>query len=374
VEYTDSGVRQIPAPLWEPQNHCSRGVHNQATAWGGRERRPALASPTEHSLVIYIPAYAKLNLALAVVGRRPDGRHDLRSVVVRLDWHDLVGARWEVGAGTSDGVLSGPAGTPEVMSPVWLEVTGQAAGEAPSGADNLMHRAARVLMQQRPRGPVRLHLEKVLPAAAGLGGGSADAAAVIRLLSAPGLPAMPPGGAGVRSPDRPSAGDDRRPLTEAELIRLADSVGSDVPACLAGGGLLVGGAGERLEPLTHRVLHIAVAVAGRSSTSVTFATLSPGEWRGPGRPEELARRLAAGETPPDELCGSDLEEAACRANPELDARLRHLRAGAGPTRWHLTGSGGGCFALAASPAEAGALAKAAQRLGYPARACRTVVA
>ena len=43
--------------------------------------------------MIFEPAYAKLNLALSVIGRRPDGRHDLRSVVVRLDWHDLVGAR-----------------------------------------------------------------------------------------------------------------------------------------------------------------------------------------------------------------------------------------------------------------------------------------
>ena len=42
--------------------------------------------------MIFVPAYAKLNLALSVIGRRPDGRHDLRSVVVRLDWHDLVGA------------------------------------------------------------------------------------------------------------------------------------------------------------------------------------------------------------------------------------------------------------------------------------------
>ncbi|MGA2283760.1 MAG: 4-(cytidine 5'-diphospho)-2-C-methyl-D-erythritol kinase [Candidatus Dormibacteria bacterium] len=283
--------------------------------------------------MIFQPAYAKLNLALSVVGRRPDGRHDLRSVVVRLDWHDLVGVRLMPADGHAD---------------IRLDVSGPAAAEVPA-ADNLVLRAARAVLHRHPGSAVRLCLEKRLPVAAGLGGGSADAAAVLLLLGGPSVIGWDP-----------------------DWLRLADALGSDVPACLAGGGLLVGGAGERLEPLSHPPLHLAVAVAGRSGTASTFAALTPAEWRGSDRPEALARLLANGRPAPPELCGSDLEAAACRAHPELAAEIARLRAGMPGTRWHLTGSGGAVFALAATPIEAESLAAAARDLGMPARACRTV--
>ncbi len=285
--------------------------------------------------MIYAPAYAKLNLALSVVGRRPDGRHDLRSVVVRLDWHDLLG------------VALIPA---EAGPPLALAVSGPAAAEVPE-ADNLVLRAARAVLDRHPGQAVRLALEKRLPAAAGLGGGSADAGTVLRLL----------GGVGAAAPD-------------PDLLRLADGLGSDVPAGLFGGGLLVGGAGERLEPLTHPPLHLAVAVAGRSGTGATFAALTPAEWRGPERPEALARLLRAGAAADPALCGSDLEPAASRAHPQLAAGIDRLRAAMPETAWHLTGSGGALFALAASEVEASSIAASARRLGFPARACRTVAA
>jgi len=283
--------------------------------------------------MIFIPAYAKLNLALSVVGRLPDGRHDLRSVVVRLDWHDLVGIE-VAGEGTEIRVI----------------VSGPAAAEVPV-EDNLVLRAARSVLPGRPEGGIRLWLEKRLPAAAGLGGGSADAAAVLRLL----------GGA---------AGS----VWEPGMLRLADTLGSDVPACLAGGSLLVGGAGESLEPILHPPLDLAVAVAGHSSTAATFAALTPDEWRGPERPETLAVLLAEGRPLASELCGSDLEAAACRAHPDLAAGLLRLRGALPGTAWHLTGSGGAVFALAAGPSEAEAVAARARDLGFAARACRTVAA
>jgi len=294
-----------------------------------RDRRPG---PGPHP-VLHVPAYAKLNLALSVVGRRPDGRHDLRSVIVRLDWHDLVGIRLV------------PAEPP---ADARLAVSGPAAGEVPA-ADNLVLRAARALLARHPGCSIHVCLDKRLPAAAGLGGGSADAAAVLRLLA---------GG--------PGAGPD------PDLFGLADALGSDVPACLAGGSLLVGGAGERLESLHHRPLHLAVAVAGRSGTGDTFAALTPVEWRGPERPEALARLLAQGRSADPELCGSDLEGAACRAQPELAAGLARLRGAIPETRWHLTGSGGAAFALASGAGEAERLAAGARAQGFAARACRTV--
>lgn len=289
------------------------------------------------SRVIYIPAYAKLNLALSVVGRRLDGRHDLRSVVVHLDWHDLVGVER----------------TPPGSEPV-LAVSGPRAADAPSDQSNLAARAAAAVVGGPAAPGVRITLDKRLPVAAGLGGGSADAAAVLRLLAAPG-----PAGEGAGA---------------ASLLAVADALGSDVPACLAGGSLLVGGAGESLERLEHREAHLAVAVAGRSSTAATFAALDPAEWRGPRRPEDLARRLDAGGPPDPSLCGSDLEPAACRANPALEAGLARLRAAAPVAVWHLTGSGGACFALASGPEQARHLAAAASAAGFPARACRTVAA
>jgi 4-diphosphocytidyl-2-C-methyl-D-erythritol kinase len=281
--------------------------------------------------MIHIPAYAKLNLALSVLGRRPDGRHDLRSVVVRLDWHDLVGLEAR-GQGTD----------------IEMIVSGPAAAEVPA-EDNLVLRAARSVLPGHREGAIRLWLEKRLPAAAGLGGGSADAAAVLRLLGGAGGSGWEPG-----------------------MLRLADTLGSDVPACLAGGSLLVGGAGENLEPLFHPPLDLAVAVAGRSGTAATFAALTPDEWHGPERPEALAALLAQGRPVAPELCGSDLEAAACRAHPDLAAGLLRLRGALPGIAWHLTGSGGAVFALAAGPSEADAVAAHARELGFAARACRTV--
>jgi 4-diphosphocytidyl-2-C-methyl-D-erythritol kinase len=285
--------------------------------------------------MLFLPAYAKLNLALCVVGRRPDGRHDLRSVVVRLDWHDLVGVASLADAGE-----------------VRLRVTGPEAAAAPPAPSNLAARAATALLAERPGAGLLVHLEKRLPAAAGLGGGSADAAAVLQILI-----------------DQGSA-----TVSFERLAGLADALGSDVPGCLAGGGLLVGGAGERLERIDHRPLHLAVALAGRSGTPETFAALRPEEWRGPARAEELARLLCAGRLPTPELCGSDLEAAACRSHPDLAGELDRLRRGVPRAVWHLTGSGGACFALAADHREAAALARSAASLGFPARACRTVAA
>jgi 4-diphosphocytidyl-2-C-methyl-D-erythritol kinase len=308
--------------------------------------------------MIFAPAHAKLNLALSVVGRRPDGRHDLRSVVVRLDWHDLVG----VAMGPCPGGLPAAEGGAGIR----LTVAGPAAVDAPPGQDNLAARAAAAALRGRPEVGARIHLEKRIPAAAGLGGGSADAACVLRLLADAGaLPMSQPSA----EPPSASSWPGHPP---AGLLALADGLGSDVPACLAGGSLLVGGAGERLEPITHRPVHLVVVVAGRSRTADTFAALRGREWRGPARPEALARRLAAGEDPDPALCGSDLEAAACRANPALATAIQQLRAATPGTPWHLTGSGGACFTLVASGAMGASLAARVSPLGLPVRVCRTV--
>jgi 4-diphosphocytidyl-2-C-methyl-D-erythritol kinase len=289
--------------------------------------------------MLVVPAYAKVNLCLEVTGRRPDGWHEITSVICTVDWHDLVGLRLRRGAG----------GT------VPLRLSGRFAEGVPADAGNLAARAAASLL--RLGGDQELAFElclvKEVPAAAGLGGGSADAAAVLRagasLLAAQG-----------------------RRIAPEDLVAAAAELGSDVPAVLAGGSALATGRGEALAPLPTPPLHLAVAVAGTSSTAAAYAALSAAERRSAGRSETLAAALRRRSAVDPALLGSALEPAAGRATPGLADALARLRATTPGSPWHLTGSGGAAFALAPTAAAAGSLAAQARAAGFPARACRTV--
>jgi 4-diphosphocytidyl-2-C-methyl-D-erythritol kinase len=300
--------------------------------------------------MLVVPAHAKVNLALEVTGRRPDGWHDIATVITPIDWHDLVGVRLRHRESAG--------------APVRLQLSGPFAEGVPATADNLAHRAARALLEAAGHPPLALDLWvcKQVPAAAGLGAGSADAAAVLRA------------GSRLLADHGSAVGAD-------ELRRAAERLGSDVPAALDGGAVLATGRGECLQPLTVPRLHLALAVAGASQTAAAYAALDPAELTGNGR----ARRLAAGDsighwrypnasTPPidEDLLGSALEPAACRAAPGLADSLRRLRALTPAHRWHLTGSGGAAFTVAPDAAAAARLAAQAAAAGFPARACRTL--
>lgn len=150
-------------------------------------------------------APAKVNLALDILGPRPDGYHEMRTVMQAVSLADTVSLR-ETAAGFS----------------LW-GVT------PPEGRKSLEQRAAEAFFQalDRPMPGLEVLLEKRSPAYAGLGGGSADVAALLRLLREAYCPAMPP----------------------EELERIGLSVGSDVPFCLRGGAALAEGRGERLTDL-----------------------------------------------------------------------------------------------------------------------------
>jgi 4-diphosphocytidyl-2-C-methyl-D-erythritol kinase len=305
--------------------------------------------------MLVVPAYAKVNLALEVTGRRPDGWHDIVSVIAAIDWHDLVGVRILCDRTRDEQALARPRAD--------LRLSGPFAEGVPNGADNLAVRAATLLLDLAGPPAARLRLEialvKQVPAAAGLGGGSADAAAVLRAGSA--LLAAH----GVR-------------ISDADLVTAAATLGSDVPAVLAGGVLLATGRGERLAPLAMPTLHLAVAVAGASATAAAYAALNDDERHETGRAARLAADLAREPAAPQRfdpaLLGSALEPAACRAAPGLADSLARLRALTPEHPWHLTGSGGAAFALAGTPQQAQRLAATAQSAGFPARACRTVPA
>jgi 4-diphosphocytidyl-2-C-methyl-D-erythritol kinase len=284
--------------------------------------------------MLLIPAYAKVNLCLAVRGRRGDGYHEIDSVAVAVDWHDLVGIDARPAAATA----------------VRLRVSDDGRAAAPHGEDNLAARAAAALAELAGPIDVEVWLDKRIPSLAGLGGGSADAAAVLR---------------GCHG----WTGLDRR-----TLLAVAASLGSDVPVALAVGAQRMGGRGELVTPVEAPPLHLAIAVAGASDTTATYAATEEADFEDSARVDRAVASLAAGRFPDDDDLGSGLEAAACRASPTLDERLLALRAAVPEVRWHLTGSGGATFAVAADAAGAAELTAAARAAGFVARACRTVAA
>ncbi len=190
-------------------------------------------------------AHAKINLALHVLGRRTDGYHQIETLVVFADFADVVTA-----APSEDGRMR-------------LSVKGPFAGKladsTPPG-ENLAIRAATELMQsagKKKMPPMRLTLTKRIPVAAGLGGGSADAAATLRLL------------------DR----EWNLNLGERELIRIGVKLGADVPMCLASRALIARGFGDELTPAPGiPALPILLAHPGIGvSTKNVFAALAPAE-------------------------------------------------------------------------------------------------
>ncbi len=158
-------------------------------------------------------APAKINLALHVVGRRADGYHCLESLVV-------------FAADASDRITVAPSPNAQDR----LEVGGPFAADAPAGADNILLRAAsfaRTLLAELgiALSPLAIHLDKRLPVAAGIGGGSADAAALVRMIA------------------------DRVPDAAERLTRESIALGADVPMCLDGRAALITGIGETVSPL-----------------------------------------------------------------------------------------------------------------------------
>jgi 4-diphosphocytidyl-2-C-methyl-D-erythritol kinase len=268
------------------------------------------------------PAPAKLNLALELTGRRSDGYHQISAVSQTIDWSDVVALEGD-DAGQS---LSRPE-APEFR--VW----GPEARDVPRGSDNIAVRAA-VLLRQSGLGPPisRLALEKRVPPRSGLGGGSADAAAVLRL-AAPGA-------------------------DQQQLESIALQCGADVPFSLRGGACLLGGIGEKMAPL--RALQTGaflVVVLGAVATAAAYAATDPADFSDGSRVELLASALRKGSPLDPELFGSGLQPSAMRAVPILAQRLSRLIEATPGARWAMTGSGGAFFTYQPDASAAAVLAK-----------------
>ncbi len=255
-------------------------------------------------------APAKLNLFLAITGRRPDGFHELVSVVAQLALGDTL--RLEA-------------------ADDWTLTCGS--GDVPVDESNLVLKAARAFAAATgERGGGRFHLEKRTPVGAGLGGGSSDAVAALRLLNA------------------------RRaePLATRQLAELAASLGSDCPLFLADGPVVMRGRGERVELLAARA---ARRLSGRRalifkpafaiSTPWAYGQLvagAPASYRPTVEAEAALARWVEGDGPAEALLWNGMEEAVFRKFVAIPTLLDELRSAFG-LEARLSGSGSACYVL-----------------------------
>lgn len=263
-------------------------------------------------------APAKLNLYLHVVGRRADGYHLLDSLVAFADIADRVAA---APAAALRVAVEGPFGAALAGAP----------------ADNLVWRAAELLAARLQRAPdVALRLEKNLPVASGIGGGSSDAAATLKALAALW----------------------QAPLDDAALAEMGAELGADVPVCVAARASWVGGIGERVEPAP--VLPPAALLLVNPGISLS----TPSVFKARRGPFSAPARFAA--TPPDAAAlaallaerRNDLTDAAIEQVPVIAAVLRRLAAADGALLARMSGSGATCFALFESEEKAREAARA----------------
>src|SRR5579872_729070 len=273
---------------------------------------------------VRVPAFAKVNLRLDVLERRPDGYHELRTIFQALSLHDTLAleARREPG--------------------IDLRITGndQLAGEP--GQDNLVYRALRQLSDELEiRHGVRAILTKRIPVGRGLGGGSSDAAAaLIGTLRLSG-----------------------KSINAARLAQIASGLGADVPFFLHGGRALGIGRGDEIYPLPDAQRRYVLVVSPHEITVPTkdaYAWLSealPRQLTNTGGPSKLVRLCALCWSPQGGALSNDFEAAVFPRYPRLAAIKRELLE-QGAAEASLAGSGSAVFGLYQHPAKARRAARA----------------
>ena len=252
--------------------------------------------------MITMRAHAKINLTLEVLGKRDDGYHDIASILQTVSLHDILTFE------ESDGITL-DCDRPELTTP-----------------DNLVLQAAHLLRDYAGvSSGAAIHLDKKIPVAAGLGGGSSDAASTLLALNRLwGLE-----------------------LTNTDLLPLAAQIGSDVPFFLYGGTGRVFGRGERVQPLPPADLEWAVVLTPRidvpNKTATMFSKIGPMNYTNGGLTRKLAARLGSkGDTPPQFLFNA-FDDVARESLPGLDSYWDTFHA-VGAREIHLCGAGPSLFA------------------------------
>ncbi|HEV2012750.1 MAG TPA: 4-(cytidine 5'-diphospho)-2-C-methyl-D-erythritol kinase [Candidatus Dormibacteraeota bacterium] len=284
-------------------------------------------------MALILPAYAKLNLTLDVLGRRPNGYHDIDSVMQTISLHDLI--------------------LIERTDCRVFDVVGPAIE-----GDNLVLKAARELEGRVSRAlPFTIRLFKRIPLGAGLGGGSADAAVFLKAAN--------------RLYDLK--------LTPGELIEIAAAVGQDVPFLLSGGtgrATGLGGTVSPLPPVPSSWRFLVVCPSVEISTRAVYQAVDSSAPSGRRTPPLVGALEAPTLTLPQRgreiIFGNDLEAASRQRFPVLEAAIGRLR-GTVP-ELTMSGTGSALFARFVDLRKAAAALAQVRQAGYPAWMCRPVAA
>ena len=289
--------------------------------------------------MLHETANAKINLFLDIIGRRDDGYHELHSCMQTVGLSDTISA--EISTDTEEQTI----------------ILTCSDSSLPTDSRNLVWRAAEIYLNEAGISSYRLeiHIEKRIPVFAGLGGGSADAAAILRLLNRhfDGL------------------------LDQSTLITLATKLGADVPFCLAGGTCRCEGIGDILTPVVGRPDYtVLIAKNGEGvSTKEAFRLLDeayepvPHEIRSA---EDIYTALASGNAHAlKNSIYNAFEEVILPIRP-LAQELKEIMSAYGAVCTQMTGSGPSVFGIFLSDARAEVCASALRKKGVFAAVCRTV--
>ncbi len=253
---------------------------------------------------VFVPAYAKINLTLAVLGRRADGYHDLASVMQTISLHDTLRL-----TPNRSGQIAVHASSPELNSP-----------------DNLALRAASALREAARDNNLGAEIEllKAVPSPGGLGGGSSDAASVLLALNVLWQTRLP----------------------YERLAELAATLGSDVPYFLSGGTAQIAGRGERVSPLPDaQPLWLVLARPPVAvSTAAVYRALTPAEYATDDDTSAVVEAITQGMPLPLDRLSNALEAPVLRDYPQIAATREALLASGAP-HVRMSGSGPTVYAL-----------------------------
>ena len=290
--------------------------------------------------MIYESAYAKTNLVLDVVAKRPDGYHDLHSCMQTVGLCDTISAEITEGGERTEILLT-------------CSDTALSCDEK-----NLAYRAADLYLRTVGIDGVRvkMHIDKRIPLSAGLGGGSADAAAVLRLMNR----------------------HFKNKLTHDELCELGAKLGADVPFCITGGTCRCEGVGEILTPVETRPDYtVLIAKAGGGvSTPEAFARLDElhGNYAAytPRDPSRIYAALACGNVQALANCAYNSFEDVILPIYRDAAKIKSFLTAGGAVTALMSGSGPSVFGIFVSDVRAECCAAALRKQGIFAAVCRTV--
>lgn len=276
--------------------------------------------------MLEVAAPAKINLGLEILGRRADGYHDIVTILQEVALADRL--------------------TFEAAGELTLNCS-----SLPSDETNLVLRAARLLQSETGiRGGATIRLEKAIPIAAGLGGGSSDAAATLRALNHLW----------------------RLDLTADHVAQLARRLGADVPFFLAGGTQLATGVGDRLQAINTPDLWVVLAITPVTVSEKTrrlYGALRPGDFSHGESVRELAAAIGRGESLAGRVMPSGFSRVARQLAPGIDRAMAAIQQNGGIPS--LCGAGPTVMSLHADVESATSLATGLLAAGLDARVTRT---